>query len=268
MNGEEVARQIRESKQYLPSGVQKVIMRGDGEFISWESVHASESNGYDFIFGNKRCTPDYKPEGWYRYGSYEYNEAFYQPMGWGKACRFVVMRIPKEAKGDRQLEIFEDDNYAYRNFVTNLKGKPHKVIAEYDGRADIENCIGEAQRAGLLAIPSKSFAANHVFFQLVMLAYNLWRWMNLAATRKEQSHAVPVQSTERQEACPIHILRLKMLFVAAKIIIHSDKTKVRYSIHDVRSSNIIGFMEYLDRKRKDKMKWKDAVSARFARRMA
>lgn len=53
-----------------------------------------------------------------------------------------------------QCELFEDDRYTYRIFCTSLSGQPHKVIAEYDKRADIENLVGEAKREGLDAILS------------------------------------------------------------------------------------------------------------------
>lgn len=270
MNAKEVARQILESAQYLPSSVDKVIMRGDGEFISWEAIVACEMNGYDYIFGNKRCTPAFSEKEWYWSEKYEYNESMYQPMGWEKPCRFVVMRIRKEQIGDRQLTLFEDDCYAYRAFVTNRKGRPHKVIAEYDGRADVENCIGEAQRAGILAIPSKSFASNRVFFQMVMLAYNLWRWMNIAANiskgQQEQSEVTREKKPKKLETNEMAILRLKMLFIAAKIVTHSDRTKVKYSIHDVRTGTIIDFMKYMDEKRKSKIAWSDTVAARYYRK--
>ena len=265
MSGKEVAHQICESKRYLPNGVSRIIVRGDGEFISWESVAACEDNGYEYVFGNKRCTPPYPDKKWYRYGMYEYNETTYQPMGWEKPCRFVVMRIPKEQLGDRQLNVFENENYVYRDFSTNRKGKPHKVIEDYDGRADIENCIGEAQRAGILAIPSKSFASNRVFFQMVMLAYNLWRWMNIAATQHLRDEKQPAETSDNREKMvtnAVSVLRLKMLFVAAKIVTHSDQTKVRYSIHDARAENIIDFMRYLDKKRESQTERDDSVSAR------
>jgi hypothetical protein len=270
MSGKEVAIQILESKQYLPGCVCKVIMRGDGEFISWDSVSACEKNGYDFIFGNKRCAPPYPAKRWYRSGKYEFNELVYQPIGWEKPIRFVVMRIPKEQIGDRQLSVFENDNYVYRDFATSRKEKPHKVIEEYDGRADVENCIGEAQRAGLLAIPSKSFASNRVFFQMVMLAYNLWRWMNIAAERQQNETNNLVECTKKKvkklDTCGISVLRLKMLFVAAKIVTHSDQTKVRYSIHDARAGNIIDFMGYLDKKRLSAIEWNNSVAARYYRK--
>ena len=66
----------------------------------------------------------------------EYNEALYSPAGWGEACGFVSMRIPKEApfEGNTQLELLEDANYKYRTFVTDLTQPAHKVIEEYDRR--------------------------------------------------------------------------------------------------------------------------------------
>jgi hypothetical protein len=89
------------------------------------------------------------------------------------------MRIRKDQMGERQLNLLESENYACRVFVTNERGRPHRVIEDYDGRAAVEPLIGEAQREGVLAIPSKKFQSHHAFFQIVMLAYNLWRWMKL-----------------------------------------------------------------------------------------
>jgi len=57
--------------------------------------------------------------------------------------------------------------------IYSLQGKPHKIIALYDKRADAENLIGEAKREGLDAIPSAKFKNNYAYFQIVMLAYNI-----------------------------------------------------------------------------------------------
>jgi hypothetical protein len=100
-------------------------------------------------------------------------------------CRFVAMRIPKELKtppgAPVQCELFEDDQYTYRIFCTNLQGKAHKIIALYDKRANPENLIGEAKREGLDAIPSGKFKNNYAFFQIVMLAYNILRYFKMMA---------------------------------------------------------------------------------------
>jgi hypothetical protein len=251
MESREVAHQIGQFKKLLPDCVERIKVRGDGEFIGWKSVRACLDNGFEFIFGNKSCEPPFPEQGWYRHGEHEYNECQYQPLGWEKPCRFVVMRIRKEKQGDRQLQLIED--YMYRKFVTNQQGRPHRVIEDYDGRADVENLIGEAQREGLLAIPSRKFQAHHAFFQIVMLSYNLWRWMKLIAGHAQQQADQGQPPTEAlnimMPEATIRIARLKMLFVAAKIRFHGNRDEVLYSLHEQRAAGIIEFLEYLDERR-------------------
>jgi hypothetical protein len=248
----EVARQIRQFRKLLPAHVRDVRVHGDGEFIGWESVNACRDEGFEFTFGNKRCAPPFPEAGWYRYEDHEYTECLYQPAGWEEPCRFVAMRIRKDQVGDRQLKLVE--TYAYRVFVTNAPGRPHAVIAEYDQRADAENLIGEAQREGVLAIPSKRFQTHHAFFQVVMLAYNLWRWMKLLAGHAEQQarqgQPVPEAMRIRMPDHTLRIARLKMLYVAAKICFHGNRDAVLYSIHEQRAAGLTEFLGYLGRRRK------------------
>jgi hypothetical protein len=256
IDNEEVARQIRQFRKLLPATVREIHVRGDGEFIGWESVSACLDEELRFTFGNKRCAPPFPEDKWYRHGEYAYNECGYQPMGWERPCRFVVMRMRKDRLGDRQLTLLDSEHDVYRVFVTNEQARPHRVIDAYDQRADVENLIGEAQREGVLAIPSKRFQAHHAFFQIVMLAYNLWRWMKLLAGHAEQQQqagaAVPDPRRMSMLDHTIRIARLKLLFVAAKIRFHSNRDEVRYSLHEQRAAGLIDFLDYLDRRRKDR----------------
>jgi len=249
----ETARLIGQIRKLLPSCVEKVLVRGDGEMIGWESVEACEKAGFSFIFGNKRCIPPFAKRGWYRHGDHEYNECVYQPIGWEKPCRFVAMRIREERAQEKQLNLPELEGFVHRVFATNLALRPHHVVEKYDLRADVENLIGESQREGLLAIPSRSFQSNHAFFQIVMLAYNLWRWMKLMAGHcEEEKRKGKAPEEKKQISMPDHTLRiarLKMLFVAAKIQYHGHRDVVRYSIHDDRTPGLLRFIKYLDRKR-------------------
>ena len=175
VSGEETAKVIRAIKAHLPPCVKKVLIRADAEFMSWPSVEAALEEGYDFILANKKCKPSFDPAAWYRpwkTEALEYNSSYYQPTSWEQACRFVVMRIPKgnDFGQQEQGELFEEDRYTYRIFCTNLNDKPHKVIATYDKRADVENLVGEAKREGLEAIPSGKFKNNYAFFQVAMPA--------------------------------------------------------------------------------------------------
>jgi hypothetical protein len=255
MSSAEVAQQIKKFRGLLPEYVKHVRVRGDGEFIGWDSIKACIDEGFIFIVGNKRCDPPFPKKGWYRHGEYEYNECAYQPMGWEMPCRFVAMRIHRDQLGDRQLRLVESENYVYRVFATNDNRRPHVVIADYDQRADVENLIAEAQQEGLLAIPSKRFQSNHAFFQIIMLAYNLWRWMKLLAGHSQQQPAnkeTPPPTTA--VVLPKHTLqvaRLKMLFIAAKIRYHGNRDEVRYSVHEQRASGLMDFLGYLDQRRRE-----------------
>lgn len=268
ITGKEVAALIRSFGRYLPPCVKRVRVRADGEFIGWESVSACLERGYSFIFGNRRCTPPFAEEGWYPHGQAQYNECRYQPSGWEKPCRFVAMRLRKASQDDLQPFLIEAEAYTYRVFATNLRGKPHAVIAEYDKRADVENCIGEAQREGILAIPSKRFQNNHAYFQLVLLAYNLWRWIKQVAGDQLKDKAAAKDEPIGIVDHTVRVARLKMLFIAAKVSYHNGHDKVYYSIHDSRASGIVDFLKYLDRKRRKKIGWPDPMAQRSRREVA
>jgi len=187
----------------------------------------------------------------------------YQPTGWEVPCRFVAMRFPKELKSPPgkavQYELFEDDRYTYRIFCTSLNGKPHKVIAEYDKRADVENLVGESKREGLEAIPSAKFKNNYAYFQIVMLAYNIWRYFKMMAeisnqnTPSETSDSA-YDSLKGLKDNLIRIARLKLLLIGAKVVYHSTDT-VKYSVMDTRTPGLMYFLNYLDKARSKIRPW-------------
>ena len=267
VSGKECATFIKTIKHQLPGCVKEVVVRADGELLSGESVSALIEEGFDFIIGNKKCNPKFDSGKWYKVGKGEgikYNSCRYKPMGWEASCRFVVMRILKEIHNDTgkhvQLPLFENDLYMYRIFCTSLKGKAHKVIAKYDKRADVENLIGEAKREGLDAIPSAKFKNNYAWFQLVMLAYNIWRYMKILAQRSIQQ--APASRSDAAHGAlkgimdnTIRLARLKLLFIAAKVPFHDNKTKVRYSIHDTRTPAMLHFLKFLDKARTKVRPW-------------
>lgn len=264
ISGKEVAEVIKSIKKHLPACVKKVILRGDGEFISWDAVKAAEDEGHVYIFSNKACKPPFDPNMWYRArknDTIEYNECWYKPTGWPEARRFVCMRIPgsKSNKADMQLELLEDGGYVQRDFVTNHPGKPHQAIDEYDKRADCENQIGEVKREGLSAIPTRRFMNNYAYFQIVLLAYNLWRSFKMLAEHSEKQK----RSQEKTAAMSgiqdntIRIARLKLLMIAAKLVTSGNTTKVKYSEHDSRAAGLFSFMGHLDQIRTQVRPWID-----------
>jgi len=267
LSGEEAAAFIKKIKGQLPGCVKKVLFRADGEFFSWDSVSAAMEVGFDFIIGNKGSRPSFKSKTWYKPWKskpFYYNSCMYQPMGWKAPCRFVAMRIPKEltaAPGESvQCELFEDDRYTYRIFCTSLRAKPHKVIARYDKRADVENLIGEAKREGLDAIPSAKFKNNYAYFQIVMLAYNIWRYFKIMAQLSTQQPKAETfdsahEGLESVMDNTIRIARLKLLLIAAKLVFHDNRERVKFSIHDTRIPAMINFLKFLDTARSRVRPW-------------
>jgi hypothetical protein len=269
INGKEAAAFIKKIKNHLPGCVQQVLLRADGEFLSRHSIAACIEAGFEFIIANKLCDPPFEPKGWYRPYKrkiFEYNSCVYKPIGWKAPCRFVVMRIVNEkAKKPgqaTQCALFEDGRYIYRIFCTNLGGQAHKIIAEYDKRADVENLIGEAKREGLDAIPSAKFKTNYAFFQIVMLAYNIWRYLKMiaqlsCADDKYDKANYRAQTLQGIMNNTIRIARLKLLFIAAKVVKESNRHKVKYSIQDARTPLMLNLLKFLDTKRLKPKPWEE-----------
>ena len=246
--------------------------------MSWQAVNASIEAGFKYIIANRGCTPVFDPDTWYRpfkRTPIEYNFCMYQTGGWGQPCRFVAMRIVKERKlsseQPQQCVLFEDDRYTYRIFCTNLAGKAHKIIADYDKRADVENLVGEAKREGLDMIPSAKFKNNYAFLQIVMLAYNIWRYMKMIANQsvsadRSQRTVSAGNALKGIMSNTVRIARLKLLFIAAKVVKDANRDKVKYSIHDARTPAMFYLLQFIDKARSRPRPWhQDGIwPARFA----
>jgi hypothetical protein len=246
--------------------------------MGWQSVQAAMQAGFDFIIANRGCTPIFDAGGWYRpwkRKAIEFNSCIYQPGGWGKPCRFVAMRVAKEQKKRsgqlQQCPLFEDDTYTYRIFCTNLAGSAHWIINQYDKRADVENLVGEAKREGLDMIPSAKFKNNYAFFQIVMLAYNIWRYMKMLARRSQSAPTTRADADNTKTlkgiaTNTVRIARLKLLFIAAKVVKDGNRDKVKYSIHDARTPEMLSFLRFLDKRRTQPKPWLEpgVLSQRYA----
>ena len=267
LSGEDTAAFIKRIGNYVPGCVKKVLVRADGEFFSRQSVEAAMGEGFDFIIANKSAKPPLDSASWYRpwkRKASQYNSCVYQPSGWSKSCRFVAMRIPKEVsangKEPLQYELFENDQYTYRVFCTNLRAKPHQVIAEYDKRAEVENLIAEAKREGVDAIPSVKFKTNYAYFQIFMLAYNIWRYFKLMAqhslqVQRSSDPDPPANLLQGDKDNTIRIGRIKLLFIAAKVVEHGNCERVKYSTHVARVPSIGRFLSFLDTARSKTRPW-------------
>jgi hypothetical protein len=262
VSGQEAAAFIADIQNHLPGCVREVLLRADGEFLSWESVQAALAAGFDFIIANRGCTPVFDRGSWYRpwkRKAVEFNSCFYRPGGWEHGCRFVAMRMAKEPQPPstqpQQCVLFEDDQYTYRIFCTNVAGAAHHIVVEYDQRADVENLVGEAKREGLDMIPSVKFKNNYAFFQIVMLAYNIWRYMKMLAQKSVSAASKKLGVMKGIVANTVRIARLKLLFIAAKVVQDGNRDKIKYSVHDARTPEMLSFLRFLDNRRGQTKPW-------------
>jgi hypothetical protein len=104
---------------------------------------------------------------------WEIAECEYRAQGWPQTRRCIVARRPV-AETEPQPTLFTLQRYAYRAWITNLPLTPAGVWHYYDGRAGMERRIRELREDfALRKIPTRAFAANALYLEVVRMAYNL-----------------------------------------------------------------------------------------------
>ena len=161
----------------VPPDIREVRVRGDAGFgfdpvfVALEARPAQYAVVARLTQAFKRLLPGltYQPVN----RNWEMAEFEHRPHGWPKARRFVVARrfIQQE---EAETTLFSMGRYIYRAWVTNLSLTPAGIWHFYDGRAAIETRIRELREDfALRKIPTKSFAANALYLEIIRLAYNL-----------------------------------------------------------------------------------------------
>lgn len=103
----------------------------------------------------------------------EIGEFEHRPDDWPHARRCVVARRRIE-ETDPQPTLFTLERYVYRAWHSNLPLTPAGVWHFCDGRAEMERCIREVREDyAVRKIPTRAFAANDLYLEIVRLAYNL-----------------------------------------------------------------------------------------------
>ena len=101
---------------------------------------------------------------------WEITEFEHRPHDWSHARRCIVARRLIE-ESDPEPTLFTLDRYVYRAWHTNLPLTPAGVWHFYDGRAGMEPRIRELREDyALRKIPTRAFAANALFLEVVRLA--------------------------------------------------------------------------------------------------
>jgi len=123
-------------------------------------------------------------------------EFMYQPTGWSKSRRFVVVRQRLEQR-QQQPTLLEVPGYSFSIYVTNLTLPALQVRNLYLGRADSENRIKELlQDFAISGFVSQKFWATEAAFRLACLAYNLMSLFRQALLGAASKHTLSTLRTQ------------------------------------------------------------------------
>jgi Transposase DDE domain group 1 len=144
------------------------------DFDQWGCGYTSVCRGYE-LYKKLAETAGFKDlkMGW---GAAEFE---HRPQTWSRPHRFVAIRrpLPVDPEQAAQLTLFKDQRYSYSVMVSNLGLTPWRTWTDYVGRANIEKSFRELLNDfALNKIPTQIWTANVVFFQLLLLAYDLVHW--------------------------------------------------------------------------------------------
>jgi hypothetical protein len=104
---------------------------------------------------------------------WEIAECEHRPSDWKAARRCIVTRRRIE-ESEPEPTLFTLERYLYRAWISNSTLSPSGVWRFYEGRAAMEPRIRELREDfGLRRIPTRAFAANALYLEVVRLAYNL-----------------------------------------------------------------------------------------------
>lgn len=203
---------LEEAFRKLPAPVQHVRVRADGAFFDHEIAEFIEEKRGFYVIVARPTRPLQNRLGGLHYRRLSAGvsgaEFRYCPHGWKEDRRFVVIRRPIPEEPSAQLHLFRMGHYTYQIFVTNLALKPLNLWRFYNRRATAELIIRELKDAYALGkIPTKEFAANEAFFQLVLLAYNLLNWFKRLCAPPRWQRATLQRMRQRLLVVPAQLVR-------------------------------------------------------------
>src|SRR5215213_11704190 len=120
---------------------------------------------------------------------------------WPAGMRVIVRR--EHPHPGAQLSLFEQhDGYRYQAFATNTgRGQLAFLEARHRAHARVEDRIKAAKDTGLGRLPSREYAINQAWVQIVAVAADLTAWLRLLALTGDLALVEP------------KLLRFKMLHV-------------------------------------------------------
>lgn len=233
---------LEECLSKLPERVEAVRIRADSEFYSRRFIEFIEGKRASYVIaaqlhqGLKNHLGGLR---YYRISRGVWGAEFqFTPHRWKRPRRFVVIRRPVPEEPSAQLHLFQMQGFTYQAFVTNMSLQPLNLWRFYNRRATAELVIRELKDAYALGkIPTRDFAANESFFQIVLLAYNLLNWFKRLC--------VP----PRWQRMTLQRLRQRLLFVPAQLVRPGGVPTLRIMPSYIYSDDFLDILKRIERLR-------------------
>lgn len=176
---------------------QGLRVRADAGFYEKDFVGELDGNGIEFAIVARMTQPVKNRVAGIKYHainrSFSTSEFSYQPHGWKRSHRFVVLRRKVEDDPEEKLTLFTLAKYAYSVIITNLSLTPYGVFTFYKDRAGLERIIRVLKNDFPFgSAPTGNFEANALYAELSLFAYNLVTWFKrLCLPQHWQSFTLP-----------------------------------------------------------------------------
>lgn len=138
-----------------------------------------------------------------------------QLTGWPEDLRVFARRTPREP--GEQAELGQDANWRYGAFATNTTtGQVQWLDARHRTQAHVEDKMKESKACGAERLPSKDYARNSAWLQLVTLAVSLLAWLRLIALDGDLAKAEP------------KMLRFRLFSAPARHTVHARHRVLKF----------------------------------------
>lgn len=233
---------LEECLSKLPERVEAVRIRADSEFYNRRFIEFIEGKRASYVIvaqlhhGLKSQLAGLRYQRVSRgiWGA----EFQFTPHRWKRPRRFVVIRRPVPEEPSAQLHLFQMQGFTYQAFVTNMSLQPLNLWRFYNRRATAELVIRELKDAYALGkIPTRDFAANESFFQIVLLAYNLLNWFKRLC--------VP----PRWQRMTLQRMRQRLLFVPAQLVRPGGVPTLRIMPSYIYSDDFLDILKRIEKLR-------------------
>lgn len=161
----------------VPSGIRELRVRADAGFGYHPVLEMLEARPAQYAVVARMTAPLKRVLQGLRYerlnSRWEIAEFEHRASDWPRSRRCIVARRLIE-ETEPEPTLFTLERYLYRAWFTSLPLTPAGVWHFYDGRAGMETRIRELREDfALRKIPTRAFAANALYLEVVRLAYNL-----------------------------------------------------------------------------------------------